>query len=113
MGEIGREIVSSWQTQEQMKDGQGERRRLVKALINCLSSKRQKRVVRMHYGILAPREMSHEEIAETLDLSVAEVDDLYAKGMLELKRFALEIGNWVESERKASFGIPVTSRTRH
>lgn len=111
--EMGRGVVTAWQTQEQLAEWQAQRKRLLRALINCLSSKRQKHVMRMHYGILVENALSHDEIAEVLGITTAQVDDLYSKGMLELKRFAHEMGSWVESERAAAKGIAVTSRTRH
>jgi len=95
MGECS---MLAWQEHEQLPELEARRKQQVRITIACLS-KRQRRVVRMHYGLLG-KEMSHEEIGLKLGISTAEVDSIYGQAMGELQRFADDFGGWVERERK-------------
>jgi DNA-directed RNA polymerase specialized sigma24 family protein len=85
--------MRAWREQMQESEIRARQRKLAIALSRCLSE-RQRQVIGWHF-----KDISHEVIAAGMNLSVGEVDSIFAQALAELKRFAHELGEWVEQER--------------
>lgn len=91
--------LRDWQEGEEQSEIQAKRKRFARAMItNCLS-RRQRVVVRMHYGFSKAEPVEHEDIGKRLGISVAEVDSIFNQALDELRGINRDFGEWLEGER--------------